>query len=80
MKALIIIANHFEDSQLLVPLYWLQEEGTKVDIVWMKKGMLKVMRGYELRPAKLLTKLGWTIIPYRPLTPSHPAPAAPASA
>lgn len=40
MKALIIIANHFEDSQLLVPLYWLQEEGTKVDIVWMKKGML----------------------------------------
>ncbi len=58
MKALIIIANHFEDSQLLVPLYWLQEEGIKVDIVSMKKGMLKVMRGYEAEAGKTIDEVG----------------------
>ena len=53
MKALIIIANHFEDSQSLVPLYRLQEEGIKVDIVSMKKGM----RGYEAEAGKTIDEV-----------------------
>jgi len=32
MKALILSADNFEDTELLVPYYRLQEEGIQVDI------------------------------------------------
>ena len=38
MKALIISADNFEDSELLYPYYRLKEEGVEVDIASIKKG------------------------------------------
>ncbi|HMK61263.1 MAG TPA: DJ-1/PfpI family protein [Dissulfurispiraceae bacterium] len=52
MKALIVIADKFEDSQLLVPLYWLQEEGVKVDIASNDKGLIIGARGHEIEVSK----------------------------
>ncbi len=37
MKALIISADNFEDTELLVPYYRLEEEGAQVDIASIKK-------------------------------------------
>lgn len=48
MKALIISADNFEDTELLVPYYRLREEGFKVDIASMKKGTIRGKRGYEV--------------------------------
>ena len=41
MKVLIISANRFEDSELLVPYYRLREEGITVDIASLAKGFIK---------------------------------------
>lgn len=49
MKALIISADNFEDTELLVPYYRLQEEGVGVDIASMKKGPLKGKHGYVVQ-------------------------------
>ena len=57
MKALIIIAEKFEDSQLLVPLYWLQEEGIKVDIAARSKGIIRGLRGYEVEACKTIDEI-----------------------
>ena len=48
MKALIISANRFEDSELLVPYYRLREEGLAVDIASLTKGLIKGKHGYEI--------------------------------
>ena len=48
MRALIISADNFEDSELLIPFYRLQEEGIEVDIASMKKG--KISEILKLRP------------------------------
>ncbi len=48
MKALFISADHFEDSELLVPYYRFREEGIEVDIVSMKRGAIKGKHGYEV--------------------------------
>jgi protease I len=48
MKALIISANRFEDSELLVPYYRLREEGLTVDIASLTKGLIKGKHGYEI--------------------------------
>lgn len=48
MKALIISADNFEDTELLVPYYRLKEEGIEVDIASMKKGRIKGKHGYEV--------------------------------
>jgi protease I len=41
MKALVISANNFEDIELLVPYYWLREEGIDVEVASLHKESLK---------------------------------------
>ncbi len=52
MKALILSADNFEDSELLVPYYRLLEAGYKVDIAAENKGAIHGMHGYEVKAAK----------------------------
>lgn len=47
MKALIISADNFEDTELFVPLYRLQEEGIGVDIAAPVAGKIRGKHGYE---------------------------------
>lgn len=46
MKALIISADNFEDSELLSPYYRLEEAGAEVDVASLKKGTLRGKHGY----------------------------------
>ncbi|MHB8057988.1 MAG: type 1 glutamine amidotransferase domain-containing protein [Desulfuromonadaceae bacterium] len=48
MKALIISADHFEDSELLVPYYRLKEAGVKVTVASLKRGAITGKQGYEV--------------------------------
>lgn len=48
MRALIISADHFEDSELLFPFYRLQEEGLAVDIASIARGKIHGKHGYEV--------------------------------
>jgi protease I len=57
MKALMISADGFEDSELLVPYYRLLEEGLKVDIASMKKEPIKGKHGYEVEVTKILKEV-----------------------
>ncbi|KPK02036.1 MAG: peptidase [Nitrospira bacterium SG8_35_4] len=52
MKALIISADNFEDSELLVPYYRLKEEGIAVDIASMSRGEIKGKHGYVMEVDK----------------------------
>jgi protease I len=52
MKALIISADNFEDTELLVPYYRLKEEGVHVDVASMRKGKIKGKHGYEIEVNK----------------------------
>ena len=54
MKALIISADNFEDSELLVPYYRLKEEGIQVEVASIKKGSIKGKHGYEVNVDKVL--------------------------
>lgn len=54
MKALIISADHFEDSELLFPFYRLQEEGLEVDIASIARGKIHGKHGYEIEVDKAL--------------------------
>ncbi|MDI6802176.1 MAG: type 1 glutamine amidotransferase domain-containing protein [Thermodesulfovibrionales bacterium] len=57
MKALIITADNFEDSELLVPYYRLKEEGIEVDIASPKKTRIKGKHGYEVEANKTLKEV-----------------------
>ncbi len=46
MKALILLADGFEDSEFLYPLYRLQEEGIDVDVAGPEKGTYTGKHGY----------------------------------
>src|ERR1035437_9460430 len=48
MKALIISADKFEDSELLVPYYRLKEEGIEVVVASMSRGVITGKHGYEV--------------------------------
>lgn len=48
MKALIVSADHFEDSELLFPFYRLKEEGLEVDIASIARGKINGKHGYEV--------------------------------
>jgi protease I len=48
MKALILSADNFEDSELLFPLYRLQEAGFAVDVAAGKRGAIHGKHGYEV--------------------------------
>lgn len=54
MKALIISADHFEDSELLVPYYRLLEAGVEVDIASISRGKINGKHGYEAEANKAL--------------------------
>ncbi len=53
----MISADNFEDTELLVPYYRLKEEDVDVDIVSMKKGMIKGKHGYEVSVDKTLIEV-----------------------
>lgn len=57
MRALIISADNFEDTELLVPLYRLQEEGVQVDIASLKKGSIKGKHGYVVDANKTIKEV-----------------------
>ena len=57
MKALIISADNFEDTELLVPYYRLKEEGIEVDIASINKGKIKGKHGYEVEVNKTLKEI-----------------------
>lgn len=57
MKALIISADNFEDSELLVPYYRLKEEGIEVDIASMRKGTIRGKHGYEVKVDETLEEV-----------------------
>ena len=46
MKALIISADYFEDSELLYPYYRLKEEGVEVKVASFGEGRIKGKKGY----------------------------------
>lgn len=48
MKALIISADEFEDSELLVPYYRLREEDIDVDIAAPRRGRIAGKHGYAV--------------------------------
>ncbi|KAF0215996.1 MAG: protease [Geobacteraceae bacterium] len=54
MKALIISADNFEDTELLVPYYRLLEAGMEVDVASMGKGTIKGKHGYDVTVDKTL--------------------------
>lgn len=54
MKALIISADNFEDTELLVPFYRLKEEGVDVDIASIQKANIKGKHGYTVAVDKTL--------------------------
>jgi len=54
MKALIVSADHFEDSELLVPYYRLLEAGIEVDIASMRRGKINGKHGYQVEVNKAL--------------------------
>ena len=57
MKALILSADNFEDSELLVPLYRLQEAGYSVEIASLSRGVISGKRGYEVTAGKSFTEI-----------------------
>jgi len=49
MKALILAADGFEDSELLYPYYRLKEEGIEVDVAGPHAGTITGKHGYEVK-------------------------------
>lgn len=54
MKALIVSADHFEDSELLVPYYRLLEAGVAVDIASISRGKINGKHGYQVEAGTAL--------------------------
>ena len=54
MKALMISADRFEDTELLVPLYRLQEERIAVDIAALQEGPITGLHGYRVAANRAL--------------------------
>lgn len=57
MKALIVSADGFEDSELLVPYYRLLEEGIAVDIASNGTSPITGKHGYQVTPTLALTQV-----------------------
>ena len=57
MKALIVSADNFEDTELLVPFYRLKEEGIEVDVASMLNGTIKGKHAYEVAVDKTLDEV-----------------------
>src|SRR5664280_1600600 len=48
MKALMMSADNFEDSELLVPYYRLKEAGVEVVVASLRRGAIRGKHGYEV--------------------------------
>lgn len=75
MKALILSANNFEDLELLVPYYRLQEAGYGVDVAAAEQGKIIGMHGYEVKVGKTFDEIdpaGYAVL----VLPGGKAPAA----
>lgn len=57
MKALIISADNFEDSELLYPYYRLQEEHIAVDVASLTREKIKGKKGYEVEVDKTVEEV-----------------------
>jgi len=57
MKVLIISADNFEDTELLVPYYRFKEEGYDADIASIRKGTIKGKHGYEVEANRALAEI-----------------------
>ncbi len=57
MKALIISADNFEDSELLVPYYRLKEAGIEVTVASLNRGAITGKHGYEVAVDKTLDEI-----------------------
>jgi protease I len=57
MKALIISADNFEDSELLVPYYRLKEAGVEVTMASLSRGVIRGKHGYEMTVDKTLDEV-----------------------
>lgn len=57
MKALILSADNFEDSELLVPLYRLQEAGYAVEVAAAEQGSISGKHGYQVRADKTFAEV-----------------------
>ncbi len=57
MKVLLISADNFEDTELLVPFYRFREEGMEVDVASMKRGPFQGKHGYEVDAVKSLDEI-----------------------
>ncbi len=57
MKVLLISADNFEDTELLVPFYRFREEGMEVDVASMKRGPFRGKHGYEVDAVKSLDEI-----------------------
>lgn len=75
MKGLILSADNFEDSELLVPFYRLQEEGYVVEVAANEHGSITGKHGYEVQVDKTFAEV--TSADYAVLIlPGGKAPAA----
>lgn len=75
MRALIISADNFEDSELLVPYYRLKEEGIPVDVASISRGTITGKHGYEVKADLALGEVNpesYTLL----VLPGGKAPAA----
>jgi protease I len=57
MKALIISADEFEDTELLVPYYRLKEAGLEVVVSSMNRGTITGLHGYQVAVDKTLEEV-----------------------
>ena len=57
MKALIISADNFEDSELLVPYYRFKEAGIEVEVASFKREKIKGKLGYEVTVDKAFAEV-----------------------
>ncbi len=57
MKALILSADGFEDSELLFPYYRLKEEGVQVDIASLRLGRIEGKHGYQVTVDRTLAEV-----------------------
>ena len=57
MKALIISANNFEDSELLVPFYRFREAGIEVEVASLRRENIKGKHGYEVAVDKTFAEV-----------------------
>jgi len=51
-RILILSADRFEDTELLVPYYRIQEAGHKVTVASIRKGRIVGKHGYEVKAAE----------------------------